>query len=139
MMELFIRIQNGEPFEHPISAENLRQAFPEVDTNNLPEWIAKFERVEHPRLGVYEIHEKTTYSWFNGVVKDVHHVRSMTAQEKLEKQNQVKKLWEQKGYASWIFDEDVCAFKSPVPYPNDGNRYVWDETTTSWNLYQETE
>lgn len=27
--------------------------------------------------------------------------------------------------SSWIWD-------SPVPYPTDGNKYVWDETTIGW-------
>ena len=25
-------------------------------------------------------------------------------------------------------------WEPPTPYPNDGNEYVWDETTTSWVL-----
>jgi hypothetical protein len=37
-----------------------------------------------------------------------------------------------KPYASWVLNEDTCLWESPVPYPNDGNRYVWDEITTSW-------
>jgi hypothetical protein len=35
-------------------------------------------------------------------------------------------------YASWILDEQTCLWNSPVPYPDDGNRYTWDESTTSW-------
>lgn len=35
-------------------------------------------------------------------------------------------------YASWTLNEDTCLWESPVPYPDDGNRYVWDEITTSW-------
>jgi hypothetical protein len=37
-----------------------------------------------------------------------------------------------KPYASWLLNEDTCLWESPVPYPDDGNRYVWDEITTSW-------
>lgn len=37
-----------------------------------------------------------------------------------------------KPYASWLFNEDTCLWKPPVPYPDDGNRYAWDEITTSW-------
>lgn len=35
-------------------------------------------------------------------------------------------------YASWPLDEQTCLWNAPTPYPNDGNMYVWDETTTSW-------
>jgi hypothetical protein len=35
-------------------------------------------------------------------------------------------------FASWVFDEVTYAWSSPVPYPQDGNDYVWNEPTTSW-------
>jgi hypothetical protein len=35
-------------------------------------------------------------------------------------------------YASWLLNEDTCLWESPIPFPNDGNRYTWDEATTSW-------
>jgi len=35
-------------------------------------------------------------------------------------------------YASWTLNEDTCLWNSPVPYPDDGNFYTWDESTTSW-------
>jgi hypothetical protein len=35
-------------------------------------------------------------------------------------------------YASWTLDEETCLWNPPIPYPDDGNRYIWDESTTSW-------
>ena len=40
-----------------------------------------------------------------------------------------------KPYASWLLNEDTCLWESPVPHPNDGGRYTWDEGTTSWVVY----
>ena len=37
-----------------------------------------------------------------------------------------------KPFESWILNEDTCLWDSPVPYPNDGNRYEWDEPSQSW-------
>ena len=37
-----------------------------------------------------------------------------------------------KPYNSWILNEDTCWWESPVPYPNDGKYYIWDEATVSW-------
>lgn len=37
-----------------------------------------------------------------------------------------------KPFASWVLNEDTCTWNSPVPRPTDGNRYTWDEATTSW-------
>jgi len=35
-------------------------------------------------------------------------------------------------FLSWVLNEDTCQWNSPVPYPVDGQRYNWDEATTSW-------
>ena len=37
-----------------------------------------------------------------------------------------------KPYPSWTLNEQTCQWDPPVQYPSDGNRYVWDEDTTSW-------
>lgn len=41
---------------------------------------------------------------------------------------------EPKPFASWLLDEQTCLWVSPVPRPNDGKRYYWDEPTTAWVL-----
>lgn len=40
-----------------------------------------------------------------------------------------------KTYPSWILDENSCTWKSPVPMPEDGQSYKWNEETVSWELY----
>jgi hypothetical protein len=39
-------------------------------------------------------------------------------------------------FASWLLDEDTCLWNAPVPYPDDGNRYQWDEKSLSWVIYE---
>jgi hypothetical protein len=131
-MELFIRLKNGQPFEHPIFEDNFRQAFPDIDTENLPESFARFTRIEPPVIGIYNVYEGVSYEWRDGVVIDVHHVRDMTVEEKTDRQNFVKSDWANSGYTSWVFDETTCSFKPPVTYPTDGKTYRWDESTVSW-------
>ena len=36
-------------------------------------------------------------------------------------------------YASWTLNVDTCLWNPPTPYPGDGNAYVWDESTLSWD------
>ena len=36
-------------------------------------------------------------------------------------------------YTSWILNEDTCLWDAPLPYPNDGKQYVWDEQTQKWS------
>lgn len=37
-----------------------------------------------------------------------------------------------KPFESWILDEDTCKWLAPTPSPQDGKRYLWNETTISW-------
>lgn len=37
-----------------------------------------------------------------------------------------------KPFDSWILDEETCRWSAPVPYPEDGKEYSWDEETTNW-------
>lgn len=38
----------------------------------------------------------------------------------------------QKPWDSWVLNETTCKWEAPVPYPDDGKHYVWDEPTTSY-------
>jgi len=37
-------------------------------------------------------------------------------------------------YASWILNEETCQWEAPVAYPDDGEKYVWNESTTTWDI-----
>ena len=39
-----------------------------------------------------------------------------------------------KPYNSWILNETTCQWEAPVAMPDDGQRYSWNEETTSWDL-----
>ena len=32
----------------------------------------------------------------------------------------------------WVLNENTCKWEPPVPYPNDGKTYRWDDNTTNW-------
>ena len=34
---------------------------------------------------------------------------------------------------SWVIDPDTGQWVAPVPYPNDGANYVWNETRQQWD------
>ena len=42
-----------------------------------------------------------------------------------------------KPYDSWIIDEDTWIWEPPTPMPDDGNKYMWNEDTQSWDLIVE--
>lgn len=39
-----------------------------------------------------------------------------------------------KPYPSWLLNTNTFQWEPPVPYPNDGKMYYWDEATQSWVL-----
>lgn len=37
-----------------------------------------------------------------------------------------------KPFPSWTLNEESCLWDSPVPYPNNGKRYRWNEEILNW-------
>lgn len=37
-------------------------------------------------------------------------------------------------FSSWILNEETCLWDAPIPYPEDGGIYEWNEENTSWDL-----
>ena len=37
-----------------------------------------------------------------------------------------------KPFESWVLDEATCLWVAPVPMPEDGQAYVWDESAGEW-------
>jgi hypothetical protein len=35
-------------------------------------------------------------------------------------------------FPSWVINPETIDWKSPVPYPDDGKFYVWDESIVNW-------
>ena len=125
-MNLFIRIVDGNVFEHPIMEENFKQAFIGIDTENLPKGFAKFVRVEPPVLGVFEKYVGSTYEFVDGVYTDIHHIVEISEEEKLAKIEEARK----KLRSNWTLDEETLTPIIPTK-PVDGE-YRWDEETLNW-------
>jgi len=41
-----------------------------------------------------------------------------------------------KPFNSWILNEDTCLWNAPVAYPQDDNRYTWNESTLTWDIVE---
>ena len=37
-----------------------------------------------------------------------------------------------KPYTSWVLDTDSCLWNAPIAYPEDGEKYIWDEENVAW-------
>jgi len=139
-MELFIRIKDGQPFEHPILGDNFRQAFPDIDTDNLPPEFAKFVRVEPPLLRMYEKNQTVSYQFIDGVWTDIFTCEQMTAEEKeVVKQNEItsiKTLWASGPYAenwsAWVLNEETFQYEPPIPRPEKDQTKINSGIITFW-------
>jgi len=40
-------------------------------------------------------------------------------------------------YPSWTLNETSCIWEAPIAYPDDGNRYIWNEDTQQWDQISE--
>ena len=148
---LYIKVDSqGMYIDHPHFESNVRTLFPDQDFDSGPPsgWM-EFERVNPPQLDVYEIFEQNVggniaiafdhngleYGVVDGKYKDIWHTRAMTPQEKAEKIQRCHAEWAEAypDITSWVFDEPTCSYVPPVPYPDDGAVYSWNEATTSWD------
>jgi hypothetical protein len=39
-----------------------------------------------------------------------------------------------KPYNSWILNEQTCNWEAPIAYPQDENKYRWNELTLTWDI-----
>jgi hypothetical protein len=39
-----------------------------------------------------------------------------------------------KPFNSWLLNEDTCLWNAPVVYPTDGEVYIWNESTLTWDI-----
>ena len=37
-----------------------------------------------------------------------------------------------KPFESWVLDDYTCLWVPPLPYPEDGGDYIWDEESVNW-------
>jgi len=84
LIDMFIRVKDGQPFGHPIMGGNFRATWPEIDCGKLPPEFAYFLRVPPPKLTKHQIFDTPNpiYEWRNGIVCDIWNVRDMTEEEK---------------------------------------------------------
>jgi hypothetical protein len=140
-MELYIRVEDNKPVGNPILGDNFRQAFPAIDTTNLPPNFARFVRVECPQVGPFEIYEGATYEKVGDVYTDIHHVRAMTPEEIDTKKETIKQevlsAWalipNAFNFTAWVYDDTQYCMVAPIPRPvEEGKIFRWSGADNNW-------
>ena len=110
--ELYIKIENGKPVGHPITGWNLRNAYPNLEPEKLPDGFERFTRIAPPQLSVFEKHVGTEYIKSNYGWTDNHII---------EKNDPV------------ISDIDSIQDVKDYPaMPDDGKEYFWSISAGRW-------
>lgn len=133
MDDLFIQIRDGQPYQHPIFGDNLRDAFPDIDTNNLPETFARFVR-HSPDLhvGPYEVLVED-YVWNGDVVEDNWSVRPMTEAEAAEvKATAIESIERDRSVLLGMADYELDTF-------NDEDKIIWQKYIDDLRAYTYTD
>jgi hypothetical protein len=40
-------------------------------------------------------------------------------------------------FQSWVLNEESCVWEAPIPEPDDGGGYIWNEEIQNWELIPE--
>jgi hypothetical protein len=131
MARFFIRIKDGQPFEHPIHHDNFVLAFPDVDINNLPPEFAEFIR-HSPEIPAQHEVLVEAYGWVGDKVTDEWIVRPMTDEErKAYDEKQIKAVMEE-----WELRKQAARMRIANP-PGEPARIRWMaylEKLNAWEL-----
>jgi hypothetical protein len=131
-MELYIQVTDNQIIGYPMILENIQIA----GYLNMPANFVKFVHTDRPTVSVYEKLNPVQYVLVDNTVIEEWSVSDMTPGEISSKQENIKMMWADTGFASWKFNEIICRFVADVEYPTDGNVYLWDEATLSWALLE---
>ena len=124
--------------------------YAELDNNNIvtkirtgaSEEVVDLERIYTERFG--KVHKRTSYNTRGGI-----HYNSETNEPSADQSKAFRKNYAgigftfdatrdafipPKPYSSWTLNEETCLWDSPVPHPNDGQIYNWNEETQNWDM-----
>lgn len=139
--DLYIKVENGLPINHPAYKVNLIDAF-----GSIPDDWEPFIRVPDPTRGDQTLvleHPEPVYRKVDGVWTDVWYTRPKTAEElAAEKEARlapIREQWANRPYAhnftTWVLNEETERYEAPVPRPPfDGKTYRWYGPENRWRV-----
>lgn len=132
MENLYIKIsETGEAIEHPLTEENLRYIYPDISPENIPQGYALFYKTGMPEIEPFKVFVGTEYVKVYNYFEERWIVRDMTEEERNTLIDQIK---QNKPFESWLWSDELSCWLPPIPRPEDGLQYRWNEETTSWKI-----
>ena len=131
-MKLFIKWIDNTVIDHPVTEDNLRLVYSDFDPTNNNYNYVPFHRSSIPTLDMPYVYLECVYDFRHGEVHEVYTIKAMTAEQKQQYISE-----RPSPFASWVFDEPTATWRPPTPYPQDGQKYVWDESIVEWKILSE--
>lgn len=133
-MRCYIRVSDGQVVGNPVVAENMIQAFPGIDLDNLPEGWAPFDRIQQPEDLLTSCTQVAvcTYTLSSDDVtwQDTWTAREMTYEERVEAY--AEKLSLGIVFPNMQLNPATLVWEPNTPMPTDGNTYRWKKRTGEW-------
>lgn len=124
--------------------------FAKLDENNFVVFVTAGRDEDEDKeneltLRTGDVYKRTSYNTHGGIHYDPNTNQPSEDQSKAFRKNYagVGYVYDEfrdafippKPFPSWVLNEQSCLWESPIPMPNDGKMYIWDENTQSWVEY----
>ena len=133
-MLCYIRIADGQPVGNPIVPENMAQAFPDIDLNNLPSGWAPFNRIEQPvdlLTSPFQVAVCTYTLSSDGVAwQDTWTAQEVSADEKAAIIAAAQA--NPPPFPNLTSNINTLVWEPNIPMPPDGKTYRWKRATGDW-------
>lgn len=100
------------------------------DENDLPDWITSWEAYYGNLHG--QTCKRTSYNTVGNQHPNGTPFRGNYAGIGYRYDDTLDAFIPPQPFPSWTLDETTCLWVAPVPYPDDGEPYVWDENALNW-------
>jgi hypothetical protein len=87
---------------------------------------------EHENLGVAFLTELTGWPIWKETWKDGSQRKNFAGIEYTYDETR-NAFISPKRYPTWTLNESTCQWDPPTPFPDDGKKYIWNETEQRWD------
>lgn len=131
-MSLYIKIANNIPVGHPLVLDNLQALYGnEFSKNCINYGYYPCTTDVYPEINSPYFKCNQVYTVDGETVHISYDVSEMSDEEKQHKINEFIENTP-KPYTSWVLDEEMLCYVPPIPMPEDGLLYTWDEEEIGW-------
>jgi hypothetical protein len=136
-MSFYIKFENSNPVGHPATLENLQQIYPNFlnDFESLGYYPIEMLRPPAVSSSFPTVIIEPRYELQNGVATMYYITRQMTQEEKQKRYNEMLDYGHV--YIGWTLNSENLFWEPPIPMPDDGQNYSWDNDTQNWKVTPE--